>query len=257
MLWSVRCRCLNCPGGDGPEATVYLSRAEETNVSDRWLHGWGLASVGLGGASLVVPLYVVELGGRRRSGCSPWPPRRWVPRGARRRAPARVPGGSSPLARSRAIRSGPPRPPVGSDALRGATRFGVRGAGFPFAPARADPRGLHPRRFVRRFTPALALYFAAVCLLFAGFGAFFAPLPAYLAGAGFGSDAAFGLYLALNVGAAAAFGGGRLAAIGYTVAFAAAGLVLVGVGVVLVLRWRLVTGGARGPPTGALDDRTG
>jgi MFS family permease len=32
-------------------------------VSDRWLYGWGLASLGLGGASLVVPLYVIALGG--------------------------------------------------------------------------------------------------------------------------------------------------------------------------------------------------
>jgi len=32
-------------------------------VSDRWLYAWGLASIGLGGASLIVPLYAVELGG--------------------------------------------------------------------------------------------------------------------------------------------------------------------------------------------------
>ena len=32
-------------------------------MSDRWLYAWGLASLGLGGASLIVPLYVVELGG--------------------------------------------------------------------------------------------------------------------------------------------------------------------------------------------------
>ena len=32
-------------------------------MSDGWLYGWGLASVGFGGASLVVPLYVVDLGG--------------------------------------------------------------------------------------------------------------------------------------------------------------------------------------------------
>jgi len=32
-------------------------------MSDRWLYGWGLGSVAFGGASLVVPLYVVDLGG--------------------------------------------------------------------------------------------------------------------------------------------------------------------------------------------------
>jgi len=32
-------------------------------MAERWLYGWGLGSVALGGASLVAPLYVVELGG--------------------------------------------------------------------------------------------------------------------------------------------------------------------------------------------------
>jgi len=32
-------------------------------MTERWLPSWGLASVALGGASLIVPLYVVELGG--------------------------------------------------------------------------------------------------------------------------------------------------------------------------------------------------
>lgn len=32
-------------------------------MEDRWLYAWGLASVGFGGASLIVPLYVVALGG--------------------------------------------------------------------------------------------------------------------------------------------------------------------------------------------------
>jgi len=32
-------------------------------MTERWLPAWGLASVALGGASLIVPLYVVELGG--------------------------------------------------------------------------------------------------------------------------------------------------------------------------------------------------
>jgi MFS family permease len=293
-------------------------------VSDRWLYGWGLAAIGLGGASLVVPLYAVELGGgpvtlgilaataaavgapgalvvgrladrtggRRiyvlgavavvtgglavvaSAGSIPvvvaanaaiWlafaaatpvltllvvvgaPEAEWSDRIARLnewqgvgwalgllvgflvivggerlvgldsttalRAVCLVCGTSAAVGWLVAARTLPgdptgpaPAPRRLRRALRGATRFGVRGAGFPFTPGRVDLRGLHPRRFVRRFTPGLALYFAAVVLVFAGFGVFFAPLPAYLADVGFGSDAVFGLYLGLNVGAAAFFG---------------------------------------------------
>jgi len=90
--------------------------------------------------------------------------------------------------------------------LRKAGRFNVRGAAFPFTPTRFDPRGLHPRRLVARFSPSLGLYFAAVLVFFTGFGVFFAPLPAYLAEVGYGSDGIFGLYLVLNVGAAVFYG---------------------------------------------------
>lgn len=86
--------------------------------------------------------------------------------------------------------------------VHAAGRFNVRGASFPFTPGRIDVRGLNPRRFRERFTPRLATYFAAVFLFFTGFGVFFAPLPAYLSDVGYGSDAIFGLYLILNVGAA-------------------------------------------------------
>jgi len=90
--------------------------------------------------------------------------------------------------------------------LRDAARFNVRGASFPFTPGRVDVRQLHPRTFVERFTPQLALYFLAVLLFFTGFGVFFAPLPAYLTEAGYGSTGIFGLYLVLNVGAAVFYG---------------------------------------------------
>jgi MFS family permease len=293
-------------------------------VSDRWLYGWALAAIGLGGASLVVPLYAVELGGgpvtlgilaataaavgapgalvvgrladrtggRRvyvlgavavvavglavvasagsisvvvAANAAIWfafaaatpvltllvvvgaPEADWSDRIARLnewqgvgwalgllvgflvivggerlvgldsatalRAVCLVCAASAGvgwLVAARTLPSDPPGPAPAPRrlrrALRGAARFGVRGAGFPFTPGRVDLRDLHPRRFARRFTPGLALYFAAVVFVFAGFGAFFAPLPAYLAGAGFGSDAVFGLYLGLNVGAAAFFG---------------------------------------------------
>jgi len=96
--------------------------------------------------------------------------------------------------------------------VREASRFNVRGAAFPFTPARFDPRGLRPRVLIDRFSPALATYFAAVLVVFTGFGVFFAPLPAYLAGVGFGSSETFALYFALNAAAAAFYGrAGRLA----------------------------------------------
>ncbi len=85
---------------------------------------------------------------------------------------------------------------------RRAAGFNVRGAAFPFTPGRFDPRNLRPRRLVDRFTPALATYFAAVFLVFTGFGVFFAPLPAFLSAVGYGSTGVFALYLALNVAAA-------------------------------------------------------
>jgi MFS family permease len=98
-------------------------------------------------------------------------------------------------------------------AIRAADRFSVRTATFPFTLERADFRGLHPRRFVDRFTPALALYFAAVFCFFTGFAAFFAPLPAFLTHVGFGSDGVFALYLINGLAAAVFFGtAGRLTA---------------------------------------------
>ena len=89
--------------------------------------------------------------------------------------------------------------------VRRAPGLNVRAASFPFAPARFDPRGLRPRRLIDRFTPQLATYFFAVFLVFTGFGAFFAPLPAYLTAVGYGSTGTFALYLALNVAAALFF----------------------------------------------------
>ncbi|WP_338742007.1 MFS transporter [Haloplanus salilacus] len=300
-------------------------RSVEAGVSDRWLYAWGLASMGLGGASLIVPLYVVELGGgpvtlgilaavaavagasgalgvgwlsdrtgrRRRyvllaigvvavsmvvvsavesipiviaANAAVWlafaaalpvltllavvdvPEPEWSDRiaalnryqgigwalgllvgflvivaGERligldprttQRVVSLVCATGAGIGGGVAARSLPADPPTGSApapqrlrrAIRGATRFGIRGSSFPFTPRRVDVRGLHPRRLTRRFTPELAVFFLAVVLAFTGFGAFFAPLPAYLAGVGMGSDGVFGLYLALNVAAAVFFG---------------------------------------------------
>lgn len=301
-------------------------------MAERWLYGWGLGSVALGGASLVVPLYVVELGGgpfvlgvlaaiaavvglpaalgagriadrtgNRRGivlamlalitvsvgvlpffdGVAPvivangaiWfafaaatpvmtllavadaPERAWSERiallnqyqgvgwalglllgavwtaiGARfLPADAMIRWLFAPLTACAVlglglgIRTLPADPSPGADrrasgtrvrrAIRAADRFNVRSATFPFTLSRADFRGLHPRRFIERFTPALAMYFAAVFCFFAGFSAFFAPLPAFLTDVGFGSDGVFALYLINGLAAAVFFGAaGRLTA---------------------------------------------
>ncbi len=112
------------------------------------------------------------------------------------------------------VRRLPPDPRPGRDAsprrlrqrVRQAARFNIRGAAFPFTPARFDARDLHPRTFLDRFTPQLATYFGAVFLVFTGFGVFFAPLPAYLSGEGYSASEIFALYLVLNVGAAVFYG---------------------------------------------------
>jgi MFS family permease len=101
-----------------------------------------------------------------------------------------------------------PRAEPVSRALARAKRSGVRGATVPVWPSRLyfATRGLDPRAFVRRLTPRLTAYFGAAGLFFAGFSAFFAPLPLFLTdpvdGAGFGDGVVFALYLANSVGSA-------------------------------------------------------
>ncbi len=113
-----------------------------------------------------------------------------------------------------ALKTLPPDPSAGETPsprrlrrrLRDVPRFNIRGASFPFTPSRFDPRQLQPRRFAERFSPELATYFGAVLVMFTGFGAFFAPLPIYLAGIGYSSHEIFALYLVLNGGAAVFYG---------------------------------------------------
>ncbi|WP_121744408.1 MFS transporter [Natronorubrum halophilum] len=110
-------------------------------------------------------------------------------------------------------RSLPPDPGPGDDpepqklrrASQRAGRFNIRGVTFPFSPVRIDPRGLHPRRLARRFTPSLTLYFGAIVLVFSGSAAFFAPLPAFLGEIGYGSDGTFVLYLLSSLASAVFF----------------------------------------------------
>ena len=94
-----------------------------------------------------------------------------------------------------------------------AGRRGIRGATFQFTPTRHYwlTRSLQPDRMAARFTPTLAAYFGGVVVFFTGFSAFFAPLPLYLTGVGFSSDAVFALYLVSSIGSAAFYtGAGRL-----------------------------------------------
>lgn len=102
-------------------------------------------------------------------------------------------GGQTPLARDRRS-SGEERP--------------VIAATFPFLPSQlyGRVRGLRPRRFADRFTPTLAVYFVAVVLFFAGFGVFFAPLPAYLASIGYSTEFIFLLFLISALGSAMFYG---------------------------------------------------
>ncbi|MFB6304793.1 MAG: MFS transporter, partial [Haloferacaceae archaeon] len=50
------------PGADGGRNGFAPRRRRRTVASDRWLYGWGLGYAAVGGASLLVPLYAIELG---------------------------------------------------------------------------------------------------------------------------------------------------------------------------------------------------
>lgn len=92
-------------------------------------------------------------------------------------------------------------------ALR-ARRLSLPGASFPFTPGRVfgwSMRRFNPQALFDRFSLELVVYYGAVLLFFLGFTSFFAPLPIYLEGLGFGSGAIFWLYLVSSLGAAAYF----------------------------------------------------
>ena len=94
------------------------------------------------------------------------------------------------------------------------SRRGVKGTTFAFSPNRLywTTRGIDPRRLVGRVNPALATYLIAAVLFFTGFAAFWAPLPLFFTGAGFGSGQVFGLYLASSLASAVLYeGAGRFA----------------------------------------------
>lgn len=89
--------------------------------------------------------------------------------------------------------------------LTNARQMAIRGATFPFLRSRLywTTRPFHPGQLLDRLTQRLSLYFIAVVLFFTGFSAFFAPLPIYLRGVGYGSGEIFALYLMSSLGSAA------------------------------------------------------
>ena len=93
------------------------------------------------------------------------------------------------------------------DRLLAASRRGVRSATFSFAPTRLywASRSLRVDRVRRRLDSTLGRYFLASGLFLAGSAAFWAPLPLFLTGAGFGSGLVFGLYLASSLASAALY----------------------------------------------------
>jgi len=94
------------------------------------------------------------------------------------------------------------------------SRRGIKGSTFAFSPNRLywSTRGIRPRRLAGRLNPALATYLVAAGLFFTGFAAFWAPLPLFLTGAGFGSGQVFALYLVSSLGSVVLYeGAGRVA----------------------------------------------
>lgn len=90
-------------------------------------------------------------------------------------------------------------------ALRQAARFDIRTVTYPFTPSKMDIRDLRPHRFIDRFTPRLAVYFLSLFLSFAGFAAFFAPLPAFLSEFALSDGEIFAFYVISSVAAACCF----------------------------------------------------
>lgn len=100
-----------------------------------------------------------------------------------------------------------PHPERVARAMTRSRRLNLRGATFPLGFGRLywTTAAFHPRRLARRFTPTLAVYYGAVVLFFAGFSAFFAPLPLYLTDVGFGDGDVFLLYLVSSLGSAVCY----------------------------------------------------
>jgi MFS family permease len=78
----------------------------------------------------------------------------------------------------------------------------------PFGPGRLywALRTVRLKTVRRRFGRRLTTYLLAVMLFFLGFSVFFGPLPAYLTGVGYGTDAIFALFVVSSAGSAVSYG---------------------------------------------------
>lgn len=89
-----------------------------------------------------------------------------------------------------------------------ARRLNLQGVTFPFTPSRIfgwSMQRFNPQVLLDRFSLELVVYYGAALLFFLGFTSFFAPLPIFLEGLGFGSGTIFWFYLVSSLGAAAYF----------------------------------------------------
>lgn len=116
--------------------------------------------------------------------------------------------------------------------LLSSTRGAVKGVTFAFSPNRLywSTRGIHPKRLLDRLEPAMATYLTGAALFFAGFAAFWAPLPLFFTAAGFNAGQIFGLYLVSSVASAVLYERAGRYAVAYDVRLLQSGA-LVGRGI--------------------------
>ena len=114
--------------------------------------------------------------------------------------------------------------------------------------ARRTTRGV-VSRLRRRFSGSLLRYLLGVVVFFAGFSAFFGPLPAYLVDAGYATDEVFALFILSSAASAVAYTAAGAAAAKYEPFRLQAGALLFRAGAFPVVA---VTGAAVAPPVGPI-----
>jgi predicted MFS family arabinose efflux permease len=100
-----------------------------------------------------------------------------------------------------------------------------------------------------QFSPRLLRYFLAAIVFFAGFSAFFGPLPAYLVDAGYATDEVFVLFILSSAASAAAYARAGTAATTFDPFRLQIGALLFRAGAFPIVA---VTGAAIAPPVGLL-----
>jgi len=127
--------------------------------------------------------------------------------------------------------------------------WGLRDLGFE----RTNGRGRTARgtlsRLRSRFSGALLRYLLGATVFFAGFSAFFGPLPAYLVDAGYATDEVFGLFILSAAASAAAYAAAGTAAAKHEPFRLQAGALLFRAGAFPVVA---VVGAAVAPPVGLI-----